>query len=73
MSILESAKRSACRWFSSIPFFIVVSLVLGIATSLLMIPKPYIAKWQSYAPWKEFYQIEQDLVISRVLIEIFSD
>lgn len=38
-----------------------------------MIPKPYIAKWQKYAPWKEFYQIEQDLVISRVLIEIFSD
>jgi len=38
-----------------------------------MIPKPYIAKWQKYAPWKEFYQIEQDLVISRILIEIFSD
>ncbi len=38
-----------------------------------MIPKPYIAKWQKYAPWREFYQIEQDLVISRVLIEIFSD
>jgi len=26
-----------------------------------MIPKPYIAKWQEYAPWKEFYQVEQDL------------
>lgn len=38
-----------------------------------MIPKPSIAKWQKHAPWKEFYQIEQDLVISRVLIEIFSD
>jgi len=38
-----------------------------------MIPRPYIAKWQQHAPWKEFAQIEQDLVISRVLVEIFSD
>ena len=38
-----------------------------------MIPKPYIAKWQEHAPWKQFYQIEQDLVISRALVEIFSD
>lgn len=38
-----------------------------------MIPKPYIAKWQDHAPWKRFYQIEQDLVISRALVEIFSD
>ena len=38
-----------------------------------MIPKPYIAKWQDYVPWKQFYQVEQDLVISRALVEIFSD
>jgi len=38
-----------------------------------MIPKPYIAKWQDYAPWKQFYQVEQDLVISRALVEVFSD
>jgi predicted nucleotidyltransferase component of viral defense system len=38
-----------------------------------MIPKPDIAKWQEQAPWKQFYQVEQDLVISRALIEIFSD
>lgn len=38
-----------------------------------MIPKPHIAKWQEHAPWKQFYQVEQDLVISRALIEIFSD
>ena len=38
-----------------------------------MIPKPYIAKWQNQAPWKQFYQVEQDLVISRALVEIFSD
>jgi predicted nucleotidyltransferase component of viral defense system len=38
-----------------------------------MIPRPYIAKWQEYAPWNEFSQVEQDLVISRALVEIFSD
>ena len=38
-----------------------------------MIAKPHIAKWQEYAPWKEFSQVEQDLIISRVLVEIFSD
>ncbi|MDD4150137.1 MAG: nucleotidyl transferase AbiEii/AbiGii toxin family protein [Bacteroidales bacterium] len=38
-----------------------------------MIPRPDITKWQQYAPWKEFSQIEQDLIISRVLVEIFSD
>lgn len=38
-----------------------------------MIPKPYIAKWQTQAPWKQFSQVEQDLVISRALIAIFSD
>jgi predicted nucleotidyltransferase component of viral defense system len=38
-----------------------------------MIPKPFIAKWQQHSPWKEFAQVEQDLIISRVLVEIFSD
>lgn len=38
-----------------------------------MIPKPYIAKWQEQAPWKQFYQVEQDLVISSALVEIFSN
>ncbi|MEZ4951937.1 MAG: nucleotidyl transferase AbiEii/AbiGii toxin family protein [Saprospiraceae bacterium] len=38
-----------------------------------MIPKPDIAQWQNHAPWKEFAQVEQDLVISRTLVEIFSD
>lgn len=38
-----------------------------------MIPKPYIAEWQNYAPWKDFGQVEQDLIISRALVEIFSD
>jgi len=38
-----------------------------------MIPKPYIAKWKDHAPWSSFEQIEQDLIISRALVEIFSD
>ncbi len=38
-----------------------------------MIPKPDIAKWQQHAPWKEFAQVEQDLIISRALVDIFSD
>ncbi|CAL66332.1 nucleotidyl transferase AbiEii/AbiGii toxin family protein [Christiangramia forsetii] len=38
-----------------------------------MIPKPFIAQWQENAPWKEFGQVEQDLIISRALVEIFSD
>ncbi|MCE7054405.1 nucleotidyl transferase AbiEii/AbiGii toxin family protein [Algoriphagus sp. AGSA1] len=38
-----------------------------------MIPKPYIAQWQEFAPWKQFSQVEQDLIISRALVEIFAD
>lgn len=38
-----------------------------------MIPRPYIAQWQSQAPWKAFSQVEQDLIISRALVEIFAD
>ncbi|WP_372946815.1 nucleotidyl transferase AbiEii/AbiGii toxin family protein [Mariniphaga sp.] len=38
-----------------------------------MIPRPYIARWQKFAPWKEFAQVEQDLILSRVLVEIFND
>lgn len=38
-----------------------------------MIPRPYIVEWQEHAPWKSFDQIEQDLIISRTLVAIFSD
>jgi len=38
-----------------------------------MIPRSHIAKWQEHSPWQELSQVEQDLVISRVLVEIFSD
>ena len=38
-----------------------------------MIARPHIAKWQDFAPWKQGWQVEQDLVISRVLVALFSD
>lgn len=38
-----------------------------------MIAKPYIAKWREHAPWKDSAQVEQDLIISRVLVALFSD
>ena len=38
-----------------------------------MIPRPNIARWKKFAPWSSFDQIEQDLIISRTLVEIFSD
>lgn len=38
-----------------------------------MIAKPYIAKWKDKAPWVSFDQVEQDLIICRTLVAIFSD
>ncbi len=38
-----------------------------------MIPRAYITAWRSEAPWKTNEQVEQDLVISRALISIYSD
>lgn len=38
-----------------------------------MIPKAYIDAWRSLAPWNEASQVEQDLVISRAIVEIFSN
>ena len=38
-----------------------------------MIPKAYITEWSNFVPWKANEQVEQDLVISRALIEIYSD
>lgn len=36
-----------------------------------MIPMRYINEWRDYAPWQGTDYVEQDLVISRALIEIF--
>lgn len=38
-----------------------------------MIPRPYIARWKDQAPWTTNEQVEQDLIISRTLVELFSD
>jgi len=38
-----------------------------------VIPRAHITAWRSTAPWQTNEQIEQDLVISRALIAIYSD
>lgn len=38
-----------------------------------MIPVSYIIEWRVKAPWNFDSQVEQDLLISRILCEIFSD
>ncbi len=37
-----------------------------------MIPRDFITEWRQYASWTEDSQVEQDLVICRALVEIFS-
>ncbi len=37
-----------------------------------MIPKDFITEWRAHAPWIADRQVEQDLVISRALVELFS-
>jgi hypothetical protein len=36
-----------------------------------MIPAMHITAWSKFAPWGEQRQIEQDLIISRAIIDIF--
>ena len=38
-----------------------------------MIPQRYIQEWKEQAPWPTDAQVEQDLVIARALVELFSD
>lgn len=38
-----------------------------------MIPRAYITEWAARAPWPTQLQIEQDLVLSRLIIEIAND
>ena len=37
-----------------------------------MIPKNFIIEWRQQAPWISDAQVEQDLIISRALVELFS-
>ena len=38
-----------------------------------MIPDAYIKEWYAHAPWHKWTMVEQDLLISRMLIELFRD
>ncbi len=38
-----------------------------------MIPRAYITAWRQTAPWQNDAQVEQDLVIERAIVEVFSD
>ena len=37
-----------------------------------MIPRDYITEWRNKAPWVDDAQVEQDLVISKALVDIFT-
>src|SRR5215470_2508666 len=37
-----------------------------------MIPRDYITAWRANVPWVEDSQVEQDLIISRALVAIYS-
>lgn len=37
-----------------------------------MIPRNFIQEWRQNAPWSQDAQLEQDLIICRALVEIFS-
>jgi predicted nucleotidyltransferase component of viral defense system len=38
-----------------------------------MIPQAYITDWRNKSPWQEDFQVEQDMIIERALIEMFND
>ena len=37
-----------------------------------MIPAAYIYAWQEHAPWTDIAQVEQDLILSRAIVALFS-
>lgn len=40
---LESIKRLLRRWFTSIPLFVLLGLILEVAIAIPVVPKPHIA------------------------------
>lgn len=38
-----------------------------------MIPQNFITEWKNKAPWQDNAQIEQDLILSRAIVELFSN
>lgn len=41
--------------------------------AVALIPRDYITEWRAEAPWADDAQVEQDLVISRALVDLFRD
>jgi len=37
-----------------------------------MIPRSHIQQWTAFAPWADLRQVEQDLIISRALCDLFA-
>ena len=37
-----------------------------------MIPLNYIQEWRNHAPWSDMAQVEQDLIISRAICDLFN-
>jgi len=38
-----------------------------------MLPRRYIEEWKEFSPWQEDSQVEQDLIIEKAILELFSD
>ena len=38
-----------------------------------MIPRDFITEWRKEAPWIQDFQVEQDLIVSRAMVNIFSN
>ena len=38
-----------------------------------MIPQAHITAWRAAAPWVDDAQVEQDLVLSRAVVELFTE
>lgn len=38
-----------------------------------MIPQAYITEWQNMAPWQSDAQIEQDLIVNRIMVDIYNN
>jgi predicted nucleotidyltransferase component of viral defense system len=38
-----------------------------------MLPRRYIEEWKEFAPWSEDGQVEQDLIIEKALLQLFSN
>jgi len=38
-----------------------------------MIPQAYLYEWRNHAPWAEMHHVEQDLVLTRAIVELYSD